>query len=163
LHLNLKGGNMPRTDCKWSIILLVGVLFCSLVGSTAGQEKPASPALSGSLTATATSIAAGVGWSWGKGTLTLLDGSQHDFRVSGLDVVAVGVKQASIVGQVFNLKEVKDFEGTYSVAKAGIAVGAGAGAATMSNQNGVIINVTGTAKGIDVRLAASGMTVRLIQ
>jgi hypothetical protein len=154
---------MPRTDCKWSIILLVGVLFYSLVGSAASQEKQASPALSGSLTATATSIAAGVGWSWGKGTLTLLDGSQHDFKVSGLDVVAVGVKQASIVGQVYNLKEVKDFEGTYSAAKAGIAVGAGAGAATMSNQNGVIINVTGTASGIDVRLAASGMKVKLVK
>ena len=152
---------MPRTDCTWSIIILVGVLFCSLVGSAAGQEKQMSPELSGSLTATATSIAAGVGWSWGKGTLTLLDGSQHDFKVSGLDVVAVGVKQASIVGKVYNLKEVKDFEGTYSTAKAGIAVGAGAGAATMSNQNGVLIDVTGTASGIDVRLAASGMKVTL--
>ena len=154
---------MPRTDCKWSIILLVGVLFCSLGGTAVGQEKQLSPKLSGSLTATATSIAVGVGWSWGKGTLTLLDGSQYDFKVSGLDVVAVGVKQASIVGQVFNLKEVKDFEGTYSTAKAGIAVGAGAGAATMSNQHGVIIHVTGTAAGVDVRLAASGMKVTLIK
>jgi hypothetical protein len=154
---------MFRTDCKWSIVLLVGVLFGSLVGSAAGQEKQVSPELSGSLTATATSIAAGVGWSWGKGTLTLLDGSQHDFKVSGLDVVAVGVKQASIVGKVYNLKEVKDFEGTYSAAKAGIAVGAGAGAATMSNQNGVLINVTETGAGIDVRLAASGMTVKLVE
>jgi hypothetical protein len=33
----------------------------------------------------------------------------------------------------------------------------------MSNQNGVIINVTGTGAGVDVRLAASGMKVTLIK
>jgi hypothetical protein len=154
---------MPRTDCKRLIILLVGALFCGLVGSAASQDKQASPELSGRLTATATSVAVGLGWSWGKGTLTLLDGSQHDFKVSGLDVVAVGMKQASVVGNVYNLKKLEDFEGTYSAAKAGIAVGAGAGAATMSNQNGVIIDVTGTGAGIDVRLAVSGMSVTLVK
>src|SRR6266478_6123437 len=58
---------------------------------------------------TATSVAAGIGWSWGSGTLTLLDGSEHRFKVSGLDVVAVGIKQATGVGYVYNLKKLEDF------------------------------------------------------
>jgi hypothetical protein len=122
-----------------------------------------SPNLSGTLTATATSVAVGIGWSWGEGTLTLLDGSQHHFKVSGLDVVAVGVKQASVVGKVYNLnpKKLEDFEGTYSKATAGITVGGGAAASTMQNQNGVVINLTGTGQGVDVRLAASGMKITL--
>lgn len=154
---SMKGGH------NLLVFLLVGALLGGLMGSALGQEKQPPPNLSGSLTATATSVAVGVGWSWGKGTLTLLDGSQHDFKLSGLDVVAVGVKEASVVGKVYNLKKLEDFAGTYSKATAGIAVGAGAAAATMQNQNGVVINLTGTGQGIDVRLAASGMKITLMK
>ena len=92
---------------------------------------------------TATSVAAGTGWCWGSGTLTLFDGSQHQFKVSGLDVVAVGIKQATGVGNVYHLKNVADFEGQYVKAAAGIAVGGGASAMTMQNDKGAVINLTG--------------------
>ena len=154
---------MKWTNSTGSMALLVGIFLTALAGSAAAQDKAEKHELSGSVTATATQVAAGIGWTWGKGTLTLLDGSQHDFKVSGLDVVAVGVKQASIVGNVYNLKNLEDFEGTYSKATAAIAVGAGAGASTMRNEKGVVINVTGTGAGVDVRLAASGMSVKLVK
>ena len=154
---------MKSTEYNWSVMLLVGALLGGLIGSAVGQEKKPAPNLSGTLTATATSVAVGIGWSWGEGTLTLLDGSQHHFKVNGLDVVAVGVKQASVVGKVYNLKKLEDFEGTYSKATAGITVGGGAAASTMQNQNGVVINMTGTGQGVDVRLAASGMKITLMK
>jgi hypothetical protein len=66
-------------------------------GVAVGQQDPD---YSGAITVTATSVAAGIGWTWGSGTLTLLDGSQHRFKVNGLDVVAVGIKQATAVGGV---------------------------------------------------------------
>ena len=156
---------MKSTDHKLSVILLMGALLVGLIGSAVGQEKEkkSPPNLSGTLTATATSVAIGVGWSWGEGTLTLLNGSQHHFKMSGLDVVAVGMKQASVVGKVYNLKKIEDFEGTYSKATAGISVGGGAAASTMQNQHGVVINLTGTGQGIDVRLAASGMKITLMK
>ena len=71
-----------------SILFGVVVLLCGLSGNATSKNK--APAASGTITATATSVAAGVGWSWGKGTLTLLDGSQYEFKISGLDVVAAG-------------------------------------------------------------------------
>jgi len=117
--------------------------------------------LSGTVTVTATSVAAGIGWSWGSGTLTLLDGSQHQFKVSGLDVVAVGIKQATGVGNVYNLKKIEDFEGKYVKAAAGIAVGGGAGATSMRNDKGVVISLTSVGQGVDIRLAVSGMDVTL--
>jgi hypothetical protein len=83
----------------------------------AGEQAPD---LSGTVTVPATSMAAGIGWSWGSGTLTLLDGSQHQFKVSGLDVVAVGIKQATGVGDVYHLKNMADFKGKYVKAAAGI-------------------------------------------
>jgi hypothetical protein len=119
------------------------------------------PDLSGTVTLTATSVAAGIGWSWASGTLTLLHGSQHPFKVSGLDVVAVGIKQATGEGNVYHLKNVADFEGKYVKAAAGIAVGGGAEATTMQNDKGVVINLTGVGQGVDFRLAVSGMDVTL--
>ena len=149
---------MIRTYRTLLALFLVGTVVCGAASLATAEDKPQ---LSGTITATATSVAVGIGWSWGKGTLTLLDGSQYNFKVSGLDVIAVGAKQTTIVGKVYNLKTLEEFPGTYSKAAAGIAVGAGATASTMSNQNGVLINLTGTAAGLDVRLAASGLEIKM--
>jgi hypothetical protein len=93
----------------------------------------------------------------------LLDGSQHPFKVSGLDVVAVGIKQASGVGNVYHLKRLADFEGKYVKAAAGIAVGGGAAATTMQNDKGVVINLTSVGQGVDLRLAVFGLDVKLVK
>jgi hypothetical protein len=93
----------------------------------------------------------------------LLDGSEHRFKVGGLDVVAVGIKQATGVGNVYNLKKLEDFEGKYVKAAAGIAVGGGAGATSMRNDKGVVMNLTGVGQGVDIRLAVSGMDVTLVK
>jgi hypothetical protein len=139
-------------------LCLVSAVFWGLMSNAIAQES-SNP--SGSLTVTATSAALGIGWSWGKGTLTLLNGKQYHFKVSGLDVVAVGFKQATGVGNVYNLKNVKDFEGTYVAATASGTVGGGMGASSMRNDKGVVINLTGVGQGVDFRLAVSGMTVKL--
>ena len=149
-----------RRMSRHIVYLLVLVLLAWGMQSVAvGQQDSG---YSGAITMTATSVAAGIGWSWGSGTLTLLDGSQHRFKVSGLDVVAVGIKQATAVGNVYHLKNVKDFEGKYVKAAAGIAVGGGVGAATMQNDKGVVINLTGTNQGVDIRLPVSGVDVTLV-
>ena len=149
---------MRRMSHHIVCLLVLVLLVWSMQGVAVGQQDPN---YSGAITATATSVAAGIGWSWGSGTLTLLDGSQHRFKIGGLDVVAVGIKQATAVGNVYHLKNVKDFEGKYVKAAAGIAVGGGAGAATMQNDKGVVINLTGVNQGVDIRLAVSGMDVQL--
>ena len=149
---------MRRMSRKMVCLLVLALVAWSMQGVALGQGDPD---LSGSVSVTATSVAAGIGWSWGSGTLTLLDGSQHRFKVSGLDVVAVGIKQATAVGNVYHLKNVKDFEGKYVKAAAGIAVGGGVGATTMQNDKGVVISLTSVGQGIDVRLAVSGMDITL--
>jgi hypothetical protein len=142
--------------CLLVLVFLAGSMWSVAVGQEASD-------LSGTVTVTATSVAAGIGWSWGSGTLTTLDGSQHQFKVGGLDVVAVGIKQATGVGNVYNLKKLEDFEGKYVKAAAGIAVGGGAGATSMRNDKGVVINLTGVGQGVDIRLAVSGMDVTLVK
>ena len=151
---------MSRIPRNMIILLVLTLIACTAQGIRAGEQDDN---LSGTVTVTATSVAAGVGWSWGSGTLTLLDGSQHQFKVSGLDVVAVGIKQATGVGNVYNLKRLADFEGKYVKGTAGIAVGGGASATTMQNDKGVVINLTGVGQGVDIRLAVSGMDVALVK
>jgi hypothetical protein len=139
-------------------LLVLGLLVGGMWSVAMGQEDPS---LSGSITVTATSAAVGIGWSWGSGTLTLLDGSEHKFKVSGLDVVAVGFKQATGVGKVYNMKKLEDFEGQYVKGAAAVTVGGGVGATSLRNDKGVVINITSVGEGVDFRLAASGVEVKL--
>jgi hypothetical protein len=149
---------MSRTYRTLLRLCLVNVVFWAMISNATAQE-PAN--LSGTVTVTATSAAIGIGWSWGKGTLTLLNGKQYHFKVSGLDVVAVGFKQATGVGNVYNLKNIKDFSGKYVAAEAAATVGGGVGASSMRNDKGVVMNLSGVGQGVDFRLAVSGMTVTL--
>lgn len=140
------------------MLCVVGALLCvTLSGVTATSKHTRS----GSLHLTMTSVQAGVGWSWGKGTLTLLDGTEYHFKIHGLDVAAAGVKQTTLVGTVYDMANPKDFNGKFVKAAAGITVGGGVGASTLSNDRGVLINMTGTSAGLNVELAISGMTVKL--
>lgn len=92
--------------------LLILVLLAWSMQSATAEQKDAD--FSGTITMPGTSVAAGIGWSWGRGTLTLLDGSQHQFTASGLDVAAVGIKQAPGVGHVYHLKKLEDLDGSMS-------------------------------------------------
>jgi hypothetical protein len=151
---------MNRMSQNVISLLVLALFVCTVQSVTAGEQDPD---LFGIITVTATSVAAGIGWSWGSGTLTLLDGSQHPFKVSGLDVVAVGIKQATGVGNVYRLKQLADFEGKYVKVAAGIAVGGGAAATTMQSDKGVVISMTAVGQGVDFRLAVSGMDVTLVK
>ena len=102
-----------------------------------------------------------VGVSGGKGTLTY-KGKSYPLSIDGLRVGATaGIATADLVGDVHNLKNLKDIEGTYSAAQAAIAVGGGAKAWTLENQNKVILKLKGKQVGIEVALDVGGMELKL--
>ena len=106
------------------------------------------------------SVAAGVGISWGKGTLTY-KGKQHAFSVDGLSVGDVGVSTVDATGNVYHLKKLEDFEGQYTAVSAGAAVAGGAGASTMKNANGVVINLHAMTRGVKFKLGVDGVKIKL--
>jgi len=116
----------------------------------------------GRVTLASTSVAAGVGVSWGDGTLEFR-GKKYPFSVKGLDVLNVGVSKVTAKGTVSNLKNLEDFNGNYVLTSAGAAVGGGAGAAALKNQNGVGMTLTGTSKGLKFSIAQGGVEVKLKQ
>ena len=100
------------------------------------------------------------GVNWGGGTLRY-KGKDIPLKVSGLTVGAVGMKKFDASGNVYHLRQVADIEGTYASAGAGATVGGGAGGITLKNSNGVLIKATGTSAGADLKVGASGMTIKL--
>ncbi len=106
------------------------------------------------------SVAVGVGWSWGRGELSF-QGRTYHFKIEGISVAEVGVTKAEATGNVYNLKNLDDFEGVYAAAAAEGTVGKGAGVSSLGNGKGVVINLKSETKGASIKIAASGLKVTL--
>jgi hypothetical protein len=143
---------MKTIASKWLI-----ALGCLAAFSLA---MAAEPAPSGTVKLTSKAVAIGVGVTWGDGTLTV-GGKPHAFAVEGLGVADLGVSDITTSGEVFNLKNVADFSGTYLAGEAGIAIVGGPTDTIMKNEKGVVLRLHGTQKGARLTLAAQGVTLKL--
>ena len=138
--------------------MLVGSFIALLAGLAAAQAKKPDA----TLTLTEGSVAVGIGWTWGKGTLSY-QGKTYPFKVEGLSVGEVGMTRATAAGNVFNLKKLADFSGTYAAGGAEGTVGGGAGISAMKNQNGVVVELKSTTQGANLKLAGEGVKLTLDQ
>ena len=133
---------------------LLVVLILGLIATAVAKA----PRPSGTLSIATTSIALGIGVNWGTGILTI-HGQRYPFAVQGLEVGGLGVSKVQAVGQVYHLRKVEDFAGTYVAVGADAAVGGGAGILTMRNQHGVVINLQSTQQGIKLTAGVEGITM----
>jgi len=106
------------------------------------------------------SVAVGIGFSWGSGDL-MYKGKKIPFSIDGLSVGDVGVSKATASGNVYHLKQLSDFDGNYTAAAAGATLGGGGGATAMQNQNGVVIKMVSTTRGLKLKLAAEGVKIAI--
>jgi Cu/Ag efflux protein CusF len=132
------------------------------IQSYAVQVVPA-PKVSGTIKLESTSIAVGIGVKWGHGTLTLHDGTTHKVKVNGLSVIDLGVTKIEASGEVFNLVELTDLNGTFLAGEAGIALGPGRSASAMKNGNGVVIQLKSSQEGVKLTLAPEGLSIKLVE
>jgi hypothetical protein len=139
---------------------MLGLVVIAAAGllSTAPLAKTAKP--DATVKVSGKSVAAGIGVEWGKGTL-MYHGKQHHFSVDGLSVLDVGIASIDATGSVYHLKKLEDFEGQYTAASAGAAVGGGAGVATMRNVNGVVLNLKAVTRGAELKAGADGIKITL--
>lgn len=120
----------------------------------------ADPPPSGTVKLTSKAVAVGIGVTWGDGTLTVA-GKTYPFSVEGLGVADLGVSSVTSSGEVFNLKNVSDFSGTYVAGEAGIALDKGPTDVIMKNPAGVLLRLHGTQSGARLTLAAQGVKLTL--
>jgi hypothetical protein len=137
------------------LVIIGAMLLMAPIGRAAEEKKPdATVKMSGK------AVSAGVGYSWGSGVLTY-KGKDYPFSVSGLSAGNIGAGSAELSGQVYNLKNLDDFNGNFTSVGAGATVAGGGGAMSMTNQNGVVMNVVGTTKGLNFKLGVDGMKIEL--
>ncbi len=105
-----------------------------------------------------------LGGSTGGGTLTF-HGKKYPFKLKGLSAgLDVGVSKMSAVGEVYDLKKVSQFPGTFTKFEASIALGGGVGGLRLQNEKGVIMNLRSRTKGLNLNLGnVTGVTVTMDQ
>jgi hypothetical protein len=116
---------------------------------------------SGTLQFSMTSIGFLVGVRWGEGVLTLNDGFQLTFDVSGAKLLETGVAKANYVGEVYNLTNIEDFEGTYWGASTKLTLVKGKGELQTNNSNCVFIRARSTGGGLQLSAPApEGLAIK---
>lgn len=102
-----------------------------------------------------------VGGSGGSGTLKF-KGKQYPINIGGVSLGAtIGVSKAELIGEVYNMKQPGDIEGTYSATQAGVAVAGGEKVFNLKNSKGVELKVKGKQIGLELSLDLNGMQVSL--
>ncbi len=155
MNLEREGKKMRRTLI--GVLIVANILLGSTVNPSTAQEPDATVKI------TRRSVSEAVGLSWGDGVLTY-KGKDYlfTFQASGLlREIDPSITAAELSGQVFNLKNLQDFNGNYKIVKAAGSVSGGGGFAEIRNQNGVIVNMATTTGGHKFTLGAGGMTIEL--
>ena len=124
-------------------------------GKVGGHEERAP---SGKVTIEATRVTIGIGYAWGEGTLKF-KGKGYNFKVSGLNVVGLGVTKLQAKGDVYGLEKLDDFPGKYFGVGAGATVVKGTEGLVMKNSKGVVINLKADQKGAELKLGNEGLSI----
>ena len=91
-----------------------------------------------------------IGGSYGKGVLSFR-GEQYLLKVGGLSYgFTFGGSQTSLAGRVRNIRRIEDVNGVYGAGSAGAAIIKGGQVVVLTNQNGAILELSGTQTGLIV-------------
>ncbi len=116
---------------------------------------------SGTLTFDLTTIGFIVGVRWGEGILTLNDGFQIGFDVSGGKLLETGVAKANFEGEVYNLDDLEEFQGTYWGSSTKLSVVKGKGELQTNNSDCVFIRARSTGGGLQLSAPApEGLAIK---
>jgi hypothetical protein len=102
-----------------------------------------------------------VGGSAGGGTL-VFHGRGYPLAIGGVSYgFTFGASSTDFVGTVTNIRRASDVNGIYAAAGVGAAVGAGAGAIVLTNQNGAVLTLSGRQAGLIVAADLNGLAISL--
>jgi lipid-binding SYLF domain-containing protein len=102
-----------------------------------------------------------IGGSAGSGTL-VFHGRRYLLSIGGVSYgFTFGGSATDFVGTVSNIRRPSDVNGVYGAAGAGVAVGPGAGAIVLTNQNGAVLTLSGRQAGLIVAADLNGLLITL--
>jgi hypothetical protein len=89
-------------------------------------------------------------------------GVQYPFEVGGVGVGGVGLSTIDATGEVYNLRELGQFPGTYGQARYGFALGtASGGDLWMQNEAGVIMHLKAKREGLMLSLGGDAVAISM--
>jgi len=89
-------------------------------------------------------------------------GTNYTFNVGGLGVCGIGLSTIDATGEVYNLRELTQFPGTYGQARYGFAIGAAsAGDLWMQNEQGVILHLKAKRTGLILSLGGDAVVISM--
>lgn len=135
-------------------LTLVAVMALAIPFMAQAADKP-----DGTVYFKTHNVAVGVGVTWGDGTLTY-QGKEYKFTIKGLSLLDLGMGDVEAKGNVYNLKKLADFEGSYSSAKAGAALGKGIAVEQLVNNAGVKMNLKAVQQAARLTLAPGGVEIK---
>jgi hypothetical protein len=144
--------------------LLTSFLFAVLAAVQANVAFAATQTPDGTVRLTSRFASPGIGLSWGDGVLTY-KGQNYPFTFQAKGLfrdVDPAITAAELSGEVFNLKRVAVFNGTYHALEADGSDGAGT-RATIKNSNGVMVKLSSTMAGRKFSLGRDGLSITLKQ
>ena len=116
---------------------------------------------SGTLTFNLKTIGFMLGVRWGEGVLTLNDGFQIGFDVSGAKLLETGISNATFEGEVYNLDDLEDFQGTYWGSSTKLTAVKGKGELQTNNSDCVFIRARSTGGGLQLSAPApEGLAIK---
>ena len=140
--------------------MLLGGLLLVPVAFAADTVVATPKTLDGTVTLKTDSVGVVVGYRWGSGTLEY-QGKQYVFEVSGLSIGDLGADRADASGDVYNLKKLEDFNGTYKGTAANLTIVGGGGGNELTNEHGVVLHLSRTTKGLKIKVGVDGVKMTL--
>jgi hypothetical protein len=102
-----------------------------------------------------------IGGSGGSGMM-VFHGRRYPLAIGGVSYgFTFGASATDFVGTVSNIRRPSDVNGVYGAAGGGIAVGPGAGAIVLANQNGALLTLAGRQAGLIVAADLNGLVISL--
>lgn len=101
-----------------------------------------------------------VGAGGGNGTL-VCHGRAYRLSIGGIGLGSLGVAAADLAGTASNVHNPANVAGTYGAAGAGVTFVGGGQVATLQNQNGVVLRLSGGQVGFQISLGLAGMTIAM--
>ena len=102
-----------------------------------------------------------VGAGGGSGTL-FYQGRSYPLNIGGISLgLTIGVSKAQLHGEVYNLTNPADIQGTYNAVSASYAFVGGGKTASLKNSRGVLLKVRGKQVGLKLNLSLGGLSINL--
>ncbi|MGB7912096.1 MAG: hypothetical protein WCF59_07700 [Desulfobaccales bacterium] len=138
--------------------LITAVFLVAAVTSFSLGEKEAKSYPVGEVTIRTERVSLGIGYTWGHGTLRY-KGKEYKFKVKGLNLIGLGFTTLRAKGEVYNMKSLSEFPGTYYGVEGGATLIKESAGLVIKNSKGVLLNLKTEQKGASLRLGDQGLNI----